>query len=324
MANLQTLQDLATLFAANQQANAQQDIGPKMIVAGGRVMGRDVSKPSGMQNAMTSLGSLATNFIRMQQLQKRNQFFGEVNKVMGSAADVEEKKNLMRQLITQNGGEDYGLGIKDALWKDFVKPEGSMTIQANQSVPEGMEIIGYDQKGKPMIRKIKRDVSGEKLDLQKEEKKKVQEAKTQMVMDSAQDTLNTISEVEKGINYFGLTGGLPSIPGTARKNWEVNVNKLLSGKIINLMTSMKEASKTGATGFGQLSEKELKVLQEASTALKRGLSSKDAQKYLNEMKKAAQKIMGQEAQSNSDIRSQYNTLRSQGMSAEEAKRKLGL
>lgn len=121
MANLQTLQDLATLFAANQQANPPQDTGPKMIVAGGKVMGRDVSQPSGMQNTMTSLGSLATNFIRMQQLQKRNQFFGEVNKVMGSAADVEEKKNLMRQLITQNGGEDYGLGIKDVLWKDMTE-----------------------------------------------------------------------------------------------------------------------------------------------------------------------------------------------------------
>jgi len=143
---------------------------------------------------------------------------------------------------------------------------------------------------------IKRDINAEKFDVKQNETKKIQENKSQMVKDSAMDTLNTISEVEKGIDYFGLTGGLPSIPGTARATWEANVNKLLSGKIINLMTQMKEASKTGATGFGQLSEKELKVLQEASTALKRGLSPKDAQKYLNEMKVAAQKVLGSEIQ----------------------------
>ncbi len=143
---------------------------------------------------------------------------------------------------------------------------------------------------------IKRDINAERFDVKQNETKKIQENKSQMVKDSAMDTLNTISEVEKGIDYFGLTGGLPSIPGTARATWEANVNKLLSGKIINLMTQMKEASKTGATGFGQLSEKELKVLQEASTALKRGLSPKDAQKYLNEMKVAAQKVLGSEIQ----------------------------
>ncbi len=116
------------------------------------------------------------------------------------------------------------------------------------------------------------------------------EEKNSFVKEQAQDALNTIGEVEKGINYFGLTGQLPSMPGTQRTVWETNVNKLLSGKIINLMTQMKEASKTGATGFGQLSERELAVLQEASTALKRGLPPKEAQKYLNEMKLKLQKI----------------------------------
>lgn len=112
-----------------------------------------------------------------------------------------------------------------------------------------------------------------------------------LVKDSAQDVLNTIGEVEKGINYFGLTGQLPSIPGTARANWEANVNKLLSGKVLDVMTKMKQASKTGATGFGQLSNKELGVLQQASTAIKRGLSPKDAQRYINDMKANLQKVI---------------------------------
>ena len=138
------------------------------------------------------------------------------------------------------------------------------------------------------------------------------EERVQFIKDSAQDTLNTISEVEKGMGNFGLTGQLPSIPGTSRTTWESNINKLLSGKIINLMTEMKQASKTGATGFGQLSNKELGVLQEASTALKRGMSPKDAQKILTDMKSKLQKIVGGEMSSNmglpqeQNVKPQYN------------------
>ena len=122
------------------------------------------------------------------------------------------------------------------------------------------------------------------------------EEKGRFVKESAQDALNSILEVEKGINKFGLTGQLPSFPGTPRATWEANVNKLLSGKIIDVMTQMKEASKTGATGFGQLSNKELSVLRESSTALKRWLPPQDAQKILNDMKIKLNKIVEVEPQ----------------------------
>jgi len=116
-------------------------------------------------------------------------------------------------------------------------------------------------------------------------------AKAENIIKSAQDTLNTIKEVESGMGNFGMLGGLPSIPGTSRVKWEANINKLLSGKIIDLMGEMKNASRTGATGFGQLSEKELKVLQDSATALKRTMNPNDAQEILNEMKLKLSKII---------------------------------
>ena len=91
------------------------------------------------------------------------------------------------------------------------------------------------------------------------------------------------------------------------------------------MSEMKSASKTGATGFGQLSNKELGVLQDASTALKRTLSPQDADKYLTKMENAAKKVLGIPIEEKSgDVRSQYNALREQGLSKEEAKKRLGL
>jgi len=70
------------------------------------------------------------------------------------------------------------------------------------------------------------------------------------------------------------------------------VDKLKGKLIVDLMNQMKQASKTGATGFGQLSDKERQLLENASTALQKGLSEKDAQRYLNQIKEKAQKVLG--------------------------------
>ena len=140
-------------------------------------------------------------------------------------------------------------------------------------------------------------------DLQKMQQQK---EKSSFIVEQAQGALNTINEVEKGIGHFGLFGQIPSIPGTPRYTWETNINKLLSGKMIDLMTQMKEASKTGATGFGQLSEKEGQILREASTALKRGLPPEKAQEYLNNMKSALQKVISNTGQPSQDDLSQMS------------------
>ena len=120
---------------------------------------------------------------------------------------------------------------------------------------------------------------------------------------SAEENLKTIGEVKKGLKYFGPMGNVPSevAPSTIatfggdygpRKNWESNVNKLLSQKVLDVMTAMKKASKTGATGFGNLSNKELGILQNASTALNKGLTPDDAARYLNDIEIIHRKVLG--------------------------------
>jgi hypothetical protein len=280
------------------------------------------NRPNPLQEAIPALMSL----IKTQtEKPRKEQFMQGVQAISQSQEAPDVKINKLIELTAQHG-TDYGFGVKD-IFEQYQSQASRGRGVFEQSdgktvVPEGFEVVGYDQKGNPMIRKVAGISVGEKkFAVEQEEKKKALEIKAQMVKDSALDTINTIGEVEKGIKHFGLLGKAPSVPGTERANWEANVNKLLSSKIINLMTSMKEASKTGATGFGQLSEKELKVLQDASTALNRGLSPKDAGKYLEQMKVMANKVLGNQTQ---DTRSQYNALRSQGLSAEQARKQLGL
>ena len=164
-----------------------------------------------------------------------------------------------------------------------------------EDLPTDFEPYRTTEKGNILYRKKERNIPAERFDVEEERTQQKLQEKTDFIRSEAQDTLNTIAEIEKGMNYFGRMGQvLPAnwlTAGSPYYNWKTNLNKLLSKKMIDLMTQMKEASKTGATGFGQLSEKEGQILREASTAIKPGLSSKDAQRYLDLMKAPLQKIL---------------------------------
>lgn len=173
------------------------------------------------------------------------------------------------------------------------------TQQPGDIVPKG-----YDELGRPTGYEIvKPDIQEQKFDA---EQKLVEEQKvkqSQLVRDSAQETLNTIAEIEKGINHFGISGRIPAgvTPWDYDKvDWQANLDKLTSNLIVDLMAQMKQASKTGATGFGQLSNKELELLKSASTALKKGMREEDAQKYLNQIKEKALKVYGRESLNTSE------------------------
>lgn len=142
------------------------------------------------------------------------------------------------------------------------------------------------------------------VDLMKEEmkNKEANDRRSQMILDKARDTINTINEIKKGEKYFGYFGDMPTkyapsnIMGEYddRRNWEANAEKLKSSLVLDLMNEMKQASRTGATGFGQLSEKELAILQSSASAFNRSLGRDDALKYLSDIENKAKKVLGNE------------------------------
>lgn len=150
------------------------------------------------------------------------------------------------------------------------------------------------------------------------ERAKMAEAESKKKLESdymrqqADDMLNTIGEVESGLNYFGTFGQIPSIPGTKRNDWQNSFKKLKGRKILDLMSELKRVSKTGATGFGQLNAKELSLLDEASTALSMGTTKEKAKYYLGEMKRLYGKILhpgNKEFMSDADIEARIAELK---------------
>lgn len=146
-------------------------------------------------------------------------------------------------------------------------------------------------------------ILNERQQFELDDKERQRQYAEDSLKESAQENINTIQEAKKGIKYFGPLGNIPTIaaPSTLfslggdygnRRRWEANVNKLLSQKVIDVMSEMKRASATGSTGFGQLSNKELGVLQQASTALKKDLTPEDANYFLNELERIHKKVVG--------------------------------
>jgi hypothetical protein len=121
-----------------------------------------------------------------------------------------------------------------------------------------------------------------------DEKKATAEAEKQSKRKSAlratDDTLAALDElldVQKdpaGKEVFGLKPGvsqlygaripgLSMIPGTASANASASMNRLRGRLVVDLLGELKSQSKTGATGFGALSDKELGILQSSASKL---------------------------------------------------------
>lgn len=141
------------------------------------------------------------------------------------------------------------------------------------------------------------------------------------IKESAQNILNTIGKIEKGIRYFGAAGNIPAFPAEYNKqDWSANVDKLTGELVLKVLNDMKAASKTGASGFGSLSGQELELLKNAATSLKKGASEENAQMYLNEIKARMQKVLGEDQTSdeqNSINNTQYNGASQNGQQFQE-------
>lgn len=158
MANNQ-LENLAQLFLANK---SPQDAGVETAnIAGHNLL---VHRTGGNSGAVINQGmqGLAQGYINGQTLQKKNQFLQGVQGITQSQKNPDEKVNDLMSLMAEHG-TDYGLGLKD-----IIDQYGKMAQRGqnklfkidengNPTVPNGFEVVGYDQKGNPMIRKDKED-----------------------------------------------------------------------------------------------------------------------------------------------------------------------
>lgn len=105
------------------------------------------------------------------------------------------------------------------------------------------------------------------------------------ILDSAVEGKTLVSNIKQqvGYNTVGIGSALSWIPMTEAKKFSADLATLKSQLTLAAMNAAKSQSKTGATGFGALNSKELKVLQDNIAALDTGLSPEDFNKKLDEV-----------------------------------------
>ena len=110
-----------------------------------------------------------------------------------------------------------------------------------------------------------------------------QNARTQMA--SLDNALSLVPET--GISWnTGLTGSaLSMLPSTAARNLYAELDTIGSGSMLQSMQALKEASPTGATGMGTLTDKEGKALRDALGSLDTWQSPEQLRRNLLNIKK---------------------------------------
>lgn len=225
-----------------------------------------------------------------EQEQKRNAMMQEIEKVM----TIEQMKNSMR--INNSGNVKPAPGMK--LISQKVNQFGIEERQYGPTTPKvnkpEYKVVGGKILQLPSVAGELPTVAYEDPD-----KIKARQGASEGIIKNTEDMLKTVQTVRKGKKYFGRAGNVPSLITAGfndeeygkRTQWEAETQKLMAQRMMEKMIELKVASKTGSTGFGQLTEREGRKIQEASTALNRNLTPDVADKYLVAMEDSLNKII---------------------------------
>jgi hypothetical protein len=116
-----------------------------------------------------------------------------------------------------------------------------------------------------------------KADQERENKRKVLVEATNRTLNVLDDLLTKDGQLKPEARMAVGTSRLARtylIPGTSAYDAQASIDRLKARMVTDLLAELKSQSRTGATGFGQVSEKELKILEDSAAKLNPGQSER--------------------------------------------------
>jgi len=309
------------------QRTAKRPLGTNLARLGAIIAGKTPQDDDSQIDTLIKMNQLQTGSpeFKMKEAQTRADI--ELQKGLDLEKAKKERAQADYDAAVQSEAGRVGSTVPNIPSSNPMPVSGpSMTTampEKTGGVPQYIQQIGpssreYDEKIGRFIEKPGKITMEKNQDYLTPDEIKANQAKENMFKDAASQNLQSIQEAKKGARFFGPAGGVPTLLSTSslpivgdagallrgkpkeynpmgeydeRKVWENNVNKLLKSRVLDLMMQMKSQSKTGATGFGNLSDAEGLLLQQASTALSRDLPAEEALKYLDQMEQINKRIL---------------------------------
>ena len=239
------------------------------------------------------------------------QGIGEMNKSPEGRLALRE---LVGAALRGVGQEDLGVGVQQFAQRVY-QPEvmrqmdQEKQLRLLQQAPLKRQ-ADIDAAVEQFRRKeeIKAQIEAPEKQRELQEEQKLEKNKAVNAFMSAQEVISGIDNLLKedpktGSKRFevavgpvqGRASGMALPTKKGEKSFQINqeIKTLLAQKALNTITEMKNASRTGATGFGAMNEKELGLIEADIASLDTRLSDEAFEASLNRIKNRMQKVMSQ-------------------------------
>jgi hypothetical protein len=233
---------------------------------------------------------------------------GRSRRAAAGGRALEDPAGIGPALERQNYNASYNNALRVADYLvQFLPPErvaDEVYRQTGVRLQGGLTTPNLDKRYESAADRRQKEASAAKTAEEAEAKRLEREAapliargNVDTVMESLDDVIKEAKRLEQhsGANAAtGLTGKIfGAIPGTDAYDFRAGLEAFKGRVALNTIQALKAASATGATGFGALSEGELKVLQDSFGALDRAQSYDEVRRVLADIQKVAQRQSAQ-------------------------------
>jgi hypothetical protein len=242
----------------------------------------------------------------------------------GGTRTISSGEALMRSRASAAGGraladpagigpalerQNYNAKMREAFatadyLSQFMEPEriaDEVFRQTGVRLPGGITTPNLDKRYDAAADRRQKEVSAantaedaEKKRLEREAAPVIARSNVDSVTEALDDVIKEAKRLREHKGAYlgsGLTGNIAAaLPiSSEAKDFQIGLNAFKGRIALNTIQALKAASPTGATGFGALSEGELKVLQDSFGALDRAQSYDEVRRVLADIQKVAQR-----------------------------------
>lgn len=202
-----------------------------------------------------------------------------VQRVLDDDIDSQLNRRVKEQQIAKSQADIDSKGWKTVNVTDPNNPGQTIAIRANDITGETkpLDLPGQiTNKENPAAIQKRLDDTNKASSNKKAYLDKTNESLS-VIKDLMDDAGNLTTEGARAVGKSSIGNWIPTTKGYSGG---LKINKLRNEQVLNLIKELKEQSKTGATGMGNMSNKDLSVINNAATLLDSGLDEEEFKKQL--------------------------------------------